>query len=87
MIKKQGQTLLVALSFLFSSCDKIVSPSGYGELVQVKIRAVSIAGGAQNKTVTRAGGSEKKIVGEPIIQDMGNGMLAGRLRLLPAQLA
>jgi hypothetical protein len=58
------------------SCDKILPPSGNGELVQVKIRAVNIAGGAQNKTVTRAGGGDSRIVGEPIVQDLGGGMLA-----------
>jgi hypothetical protein len=60
---------------VFSSCDKILSPSGTGELVQVKIRAVSIAGGAKNETVTRASGASR-MVGEPVIQDLGGGMFA-----------
>jgi uncharacterized protein (TIGR02145 family) len=74
MIKKQGQTLLVALSFLFSSCDKILPPAGNGVDIPVTIRAVSIAGGAQNEIV-RAGGASR-MVGEPIVQDLGGGMLA-----------
>jgi hypothetical protein len=57
------------------SCDKLLSPAGSGEWVQVKIRAVSIAGGAENKTITRAGGASR-MVGEPIVQDLGGGMLA-----------
>jgi hypothetical protein len=58
------------------ACDQLVPPSGgNGVDIPVKIRAVSIAGGAQNKTVTRASG-QKRIVGEPIVQDLGNGMLA-----------
>jgi hypothetical protein len=61
---------------LFSACDQLVPPSGgNGVDIPVKIRAVSIAGGAQNETITRAGG-EKRIVGEPIVQDLGDGMLA-----------
>jgi hypothetical protein len=59
---------------LFFACDKILPPSGNGVDIPVKVRAVSIAGGAQNEIV-RAGG-EKRIVGEPIIQNLGDGMLA-----------
>jgi hypothetical protein len=59
---------------LFFACDNILPPSGNGVDIPVKIRAVSIAGGAQNEIV-RAGG-EKRIVGEPIIQNLGDGMLA-----------
>jgi hypothetical protein len=62
---------------VFLSCDQLLPPAGSGEWVQVKIRAVNIAGGAQNKTNTRAGGGEQKgIEGEPVIQDLGGGMLA-----------
>jgi hypothetical protein len=62
--------------FLLISCDQLLPPGGNGEWVQVKIRAVNIAEGAQNKTNTRAGGDGSRIVGEPVIQDLGDGMLA-----------
>jgi uncharacterized protein (TIGR02145 family) len=65
----------LSIFLLFSACDKILPPSGNGVDIPVKIRAVSIAGGAQNETITRAGG-ESRIVGEPVIQDLGDGMLA-----------
>jgi hypothetical protein len=61
---------------LFSACNKLPPPSGTGKLVQVKIRAVSIAGGAQNEIVRASGGEQKRIVGGSIVQDLGNGMLA-----------
>jgi hypothetical protein len=71
------QRSLIALPvfLVFMACDKILPPSGNGVDIPVKIRAVSIAGGAENETVTRAGG-DSRMVGEPIIQDLGNGMLA-----------
>jgi uncharacterized protein (TIGR02145 family) len=47
-----------------------------GKLVPVRIGAISIAGGAENKTITRAGDSEQRIVGEPIVQDLGGGVFA-----------
>jgi uncharacterized protein (TIGR02145 family) len=68
---------LTALPFflLFAACDKLLPPAGSGEWVQVKIRAVHIAGGAKNETVTRAGGASR-MVGELIIQDLGGGLFA-----------
>jgi hypothetical protein len=47
MIKKHWQILLAALLFLFSSCDQLLPPGGNGVDIPVKIRAVSIAGGAK----------------------------------------
>jgi uncharacterized protein (TIGR02145 family) len=75
MIKKHWQ-LFVALPFLFSSCDKILSPSDNGDWVQVKIRTPRIAGGAQNETITRASGEQKRMVQEPVTLSLGDGMLA-----------
>jgi hypothetical protein len=69
---------LTALPVFFAliSCDKLLPPTGgSGVDIPVKIRAVGIAGGAQNKTVTRAGG-DSRVVGEPVIQDMGGGLIA-----------
>jgi uncharacterized protein (TIGR02145 family) len=73
------QRNLTALTVVLAlmACDQLLPTAGTGKLVEVKIRAVSIAGGAQNETITRAtgGGSEKRIVGEPVIEDFG-GILA-----------
>jgi hypothetical protein len=75
-LKLKAQGLMVLLFFVFTACGKLLPPSGNGVDIPVKIRAVSIAGGAQNETITRASGSERRRVGEPIIQDLGGGMLA-----------
>jgi uncharacterized protein (TIGR02145 family) len=60
------------------ACDQAAPPSlaGSGKWVSVKIGAINIAGGAQNKIVRAGGGEQKRVVGEPIVQDMGGGMLA-----------
>jgi hypothetical protein len=72
---RQSRTALpVFLAFI--SCDKLLPPSSNGVDIPVKIRAVNIAGGAQNKTVTRASSSERGMVGQPVIRDLGGGMLA-----------
>jgi hypothetical protein len=62
MIKKHWQILFAALLFLFSSCDQLLPPSGNGADIPVKIRAVSIAGGAKNETITRASAGEGKTI-------------------------
>jgi uncharacterized protein (TIGR02145 family) len=71
---RQGLTAL-SVFLLFAACDKLLPPSGNAVDIPVTIRAVSIAGGAQNQTVTRASG-EKRITGQPVTQDLGGGMLA-----------
>jgi hypothetical protein len=67
--------LLALLFLVFTACDKILPPSGNGVDIPVKIRAVAIAGGAQNETITRADGASR-MVGEPVIQDLGGGVFA-----------
>jgi hypothetical protein len=75
-LKLREQGLGVLLFFAFSSCDKILPPSGNGVDIPVTIGAVSIAGGAQNETITRAGGGEKRIIGEPVSLSFGDGLMA-----------
>jgi uncharacterized protein (TIGR02145 family) len=75
LLKLKERGLLALLFLVFSACDKILPPGGNGVDIPVTIRAVAIAGGAQNETITRTGGASR-MVGEPIVQDLGGGVFA-----------
>jgi hypothetical protein len=57
-LKAQGVAVL--RFFVFSSCDKILPPSGSGVDIPVKIRVVSIAGGAEKQLGKDGGGGGRK---------------------------
>jgi uncharacterized protein (TIGR02145 family) len=76
MLKKQWQ-ILAMLPFLFPGCNRDALRDDAGKWASVRIRMVNVAEGAPNEIGTRAsGGSEKRMTGGPIVQDLGGGVFA-----------